>query len=243
MLRAMLIDDEQPARAALRGLLRAHPEVVSVGEAGTIDRAEVLLARDDYDLVFLDIQLRGGTGFELAPLVRAAARVIFVTAFDQHALRAFEVNAIDYLVKPVPAERLAESLRRAASAAPAVKLGALQVDDMVHLKVGNGTTHFVPLRTVALVRSCENYSEVYLADGTHHLVRQTMKAWEERLPPIHFVRVHREAIVGLAHYLGSDRVSDETTLLRLAGVPEAVRASYRYLAALRAGLALTGRQL
>ena len=70
-----------------------------------------------------------------------------------------------------------------------------------------------------------------------------MKAWEERLPPTLFVRVHREAIVGLAHYRGFDRVSDETTLLRLAGVPESVRASYRYIAALRAGLALTGRQM
>ncbi len=243
MPRVILIDDEPPARAALRGLLRAHPDFVQVGEAGTIAEAQTLLARDDYDLVFLDIQLRGGTGFELVPLVRSGARVIFVTAFDQHALRAFEVNAVGYLVKPVRPERLADSLRQFAGAEPTPPTVALRPDDLVHLKTGAGTTRFVPLAAIALVRSCENYSEVFLADGTHHLVRQTMKAWEERLPTSHFVRVHREAIVGLTHYLGSERVGDETTLLRLAGVPEPVRASYRYAPALRAGLALSGRQM
>ena len=243
MPKALLIDDEPPARAALRGLLRAHPEITLAGEAGTMVDAQTLLARDDYDLVFLDIQLRGGTGFELVPFVRPAARVIFVTAFDQHALRAFEVNAVDYLVKPVRPERLAESLRRFTGVEPAAPLAALRPDDLVHLKTGAGTTRFVALGAIALVRSCENYSEVLLADGTHYLVRQTMKAWEDRLPSTHFVRVHRESIVGLAHYRGANRLSDETTLLQLAGVPEPVRASFRYVAALRAGLALAGRQM
>lgn len=243
MPRALLIDDEPPARAALRGLLRAHPEIVHAGEAGTIEEAQALLARGGYELVFLDIQLRGGTGFELVPLVRSGARVIFVTAFDQHALRAFEVNAVDYLVKPVRPERLAESLHRLAGTGSASPSVAFRPDDLVQLKTGIGTMRFVPLGSIALVRSCENYSEVLLADGAHHLVRQTMKAWEERLPSTHFVRVHREAIIGLAHFRGSARVSDETTMLHLAGEAEPVRASFRYLPALRAGLALMGRQM
>jgi two-component system, LytTR family, response regulator len=111
-MRALIIDDEAPARAALRGLLRAHPEIALAGEADTIVAATPLLTAADYDLVFLDIQLRGGTGFDLVPLVRPAARIVFVTANDQFALRAFEANALDYLVKPVRPERLAEAIRR-----------------------------------------------------------------------------------------------------------------------------------
>src|SRR5512133_3102970 len=110
MNRALIIDDEVPARAALRGLLRAHPEVVLASEADTMAEAAERLRQGDYDLVFLDIQLRGGTGFDLVPFVREDAHIIFVTAFDQHAVRAFEVNALDYLMKPVRPQRLAEAI-------------------------------------------------------------------------------------------------------------------------------------
>src|SRR5689334_4894881 len=91
-VRALIIDDEPPARSVLRMLLAAHANVEVVGEAGTLRTARELLATLDYTLVFLDIQLRGGTGFDLVPQVRAGAAIIFVTAHDEHALRAFEVN-------------------------------------------------------------------------------------------------------------------------------------------------------
>jgi len=128
MRRALLIHYEISARRDLRALLGAHPEVTIVGEAALIEEALALLRRDDYDLVFLDIQLIGGTGFDLVPDVRPAARIIFVTAFDQFALRAFEVNALDYLRKPLRVARLAEALRRlppsADSASPLSTLGS-----------------------------------------------------------------------------------------------------------------------
>src|SRR4051812_3009110 len=105
MPRALLIDDEALARDALRVLLEGHPEVKIAGTAATVGQGRTLLARDDYDIVFLDIQLRGGSGFDLVPHVRPGAQIIFVTAHDEHALRAFEVNALDYLLKPVRPER------------------------------------------------------------------------------------------------------------------------------------------
>ena len=248
MRRALLIDDEPPARAALRGLLRAHPEIALAGEADTVADATARLAASDYDLVFLDIQLRGGTGFDLVPFVRPEARVIFVTAFDQHAVRAFEVNALDYLIKPVRPQRLAEALRRLAAPAPVAEaattpLPALAPDDLVHLKIGNGSTRFVALADIAAIESNENYSEAYLGDGTRLFVRRTMKCWEDTLPASHFVRVHRSTIVNLARYRGSDRQSYETTLLHLDGLGAAVRASFRYLPELRARLAALGRDL
>ncbi len=245
MNRAFIVDDEPPGRAALRGLLRAHPEITIAGEADTLAVAKAWLASHDKDLVFLDIQLRGGSGFDLVPLIRPEAKIIFVTAFDHYAVRAFEVNALDYLIKPVRPQRLAEALRRIAAPATDSHAGlpALKPDDLVHVKSGNGTTRFIALPDIAAIESCENYSTVHLGDGTRLLVRRTMKTWEDTLPESHFVRVHRGTIVNLTRYRGADRESYETTILHLDGLAEPVRASFRYLPEVRARLAALGRQL
>jgi two-component system LytT family response regulator len=247
-MRALIIDDEVPARAALRGLLRAHPEITVVGEADTMESAAKLLARSDYDFVLLDIQLRGGTGFDLVPLVRAEAPIIFVSAYDNHAVRAFEVNALDYVVKPVRPQRLAEAIRRLSippiePRSSLVNVPAFTQGDLVYLKSGTGHARFVQLADIAAIESHENYSEVHLGDGTRIFVRRTMKSWEETLPATHFVRVHRTMIVNLARYRSAERESYETTLLHLDGLPAPARASFRYLPELRERLAAFGRQL
>jgi two-component system LytT family response regulator len=244
-MRALLIDDEPPACETMRALLADHPDVRVVGEAGTMDEARTRLAQPDYDLVFLDVQLRGGTGFDLVPLVRPGARIVFVTSYDKHALRAFEVNALDFLLKPVAPERLAQSLQRAAELprddnADDPPLPTLTPRDLVHLKLNAHSTRFVALAQIAAVRSCENYSEVHLVDSTRHFVRHTMKAWEERLPSTHFARVHRNVIVGLTHYRGADYVPEGTSHLHVVGVPEPLPASYRYWSEFRARLEALG---
>src|SRR3954465_3716715 len=118
MMHALLIDDEPSARDDLRDMLAAHAGVRVVGEAGLMAAAREQLARSDYSLVFLDVQLRGGTGFDLVPLVREGAAIVFVTGFERFAVRAFEVNALDSLVKPVATERLAATLRKFSSVPP-----------------------------------------------------------------------------------------------------------------------------
>lgn len=246
-MKALIIDDEAPARAALRGVLRDRADIVVVGEADTIEESARRLGEGDYDLVFLDVHLRGGTGFDLVPFVRPEARIVFITASDRHAVRAFEVNALDYLIKPVRSQRLDDALRRLSrppfEPSAAAPTPALTLRDSVYLRIGSGTTRFVALADLAMVSSNENYSEAHLADGTRLLVRRTMKAWEDALPATHFVRVHRTAIVNLARYRGADRQSYETTLLHFEGLAEPVRASFRYLPELRERLAALGRQL
>jgi len=255
MTRALLIDDEPPACDILRTLLADHPAITIVAEAGTLQSACTALARDDYDLVFLDIQLRGGTGFDLVPHVRPGARIVFVTAYDQHALRAFQVNALDYLLKPVDPARLAESLRRIAapSAAGAALPGRpppplaptdrppppLAPTDRVLVKLGAGTERFIPLADIRTIGSAENYSELLVGpDGERLFVRKTMKSWEELLPAAQFVRVHRRTIVNIAHVRDLERMSEATVHLRVDGLAEPVPASYRYLSDLRRALAL-----
>lgn len=236
MPRALLIDDEPPARDILRALLAAHADVVVTAEAGTLASAREALARDDYDLVFLDIQLRGGTGFDLVPHVRTGAKIIFVTAFDSHAIRAFEVNALDYLLKPVAPQRLAHALGRLEQT-PTPPALPLSSDDRVLLKLGSGQERFVLIADIRLLSSCENYSEVTLAGGEHFLVRKTMKAWETSLPSSRFLRVHRTAIVNIAHVTRIERLTETTSHVHFDGVAEPVTVSYRYLSALREALA------
>lgn len=245
MLKLLIIDDEPAARDDARRLLEAFPDVNVVGEAGRIGEARELLQHADYDVVLLDVELRGGNGFDLLPHAKPEVRIIFVTAHSHYAVRAFEVNAVDYLVKPLLSGRLESSLRRVASTPPAEErpAAALKHSDLVHLKVGNGTTRFVPLADIALIESQENYTEACLVDGQRLLVRRTLKSWEEVLPADLFVRVHRRALVNLALYRGSERETEQTTLLRLEGVEEPVRASFRYLPEFKSRLSASGRRL
>ncbi len=164
MLRALLIEDETTARADLRAKLAAHPEVTILAEAATMRGARTLLARTDYDLVLLDIQLIGGNSFDLVPDVRPGARIIFVTAYDTYAMRAFEINALDYLLKPVVPARLAEALRRATpppdphaedAAGP-----ALHLNDRVYLRSGL-RARFAVVGDIGVIAAHDNYQSLH----------------------------------------------------------------------------------
>jgi two-component system LytT family response regulator len=246
--RALLIDDEPLARLELRRLLGAHPAVTVVGEAGTVNDARALLGRPGFDLVFLDIQLRGGTGFDLLDSVPAGTQVVFVTAYDRFALRAFEVNALDYLLKPVSAARLAASLRRlgesrtlavAPAAAPAGQ--RLTAEDRVFVKT-DGTTRFLPVASICAVRSAENYTELLLAGGQTLLVLRTLKSWEETLPEAQFVRIHRQALVNLAQVRKIERRGEDEVVFHLEACGAALPASRRQLAELRGKFAAAGME-
>lgn len=239
MPNALIIDDEPPARTVLRTLLAGHPSITIAGEAGTMRAARDLLAQADYSLVFLDIQLRGGSGFELVPLVRAGADVIFVTAHDEHALRAFEVNALDYLLKPVKPARLAASLARhtgaRATEAGGLPASRLKIDDTIYVRTDDGA-RFLPLAAISALLSCENYCEVHLVSGEKLLVRHTLKAWEDALPAPPFARAHRQAIINFNHLMRIEEDGADAPLLHLTGLRVPLRASRREWAALRAWL-------
>lgn len=254
MTRTLLIDDERNAREDLRAMLGAHPEIEIVGEAATVRTARELLNTADYGLVFLDIQLLGGSGFDLVPSVRPGARIIFVTAHNQHAIRAFEVNALDYLLKPVRAERLAQALVRLAPpaavvtaapgtadaggdpGAPATPAGlALRPDDIIHLSSGTAA-RFAPVTDLCAIEAEENYSLVHLADQSSILVRRSLKAWEEILPPTHFMRVHRTAIISLARLTGYRRDAQKSVQLTVQAVTNPIPVGRMFWADLRGRL-------
>jgi two-component system LytT family response regulator len=225
-MNALVIDDEPRARSALRQLLKPHPHITIVGEAGTVTEGRAQLASADYEVVFLDIQLIGGTGFDLVPDIKPGARVIFVTAMDQHALRAFEVNALDYLLKPVLPKRLADCLERLAKLPRTAPPTRLMPTDQIRVST-NTSQRFVAVAEISAVFSNENYSDLCLVTGERFCVRQTMKAWEERLPEEQFVRLHRQAFANLAHVTQLRCDTLRRRWVHLRGLSEPLAASRR----------------
>lgn len=210
---ALVIDDEPIARHAIVRLLRADPDIELLGECGDGASAVIAIRSQSPDLVFLDIQMPALTGMDVVATIGAAnmPATIFVTAYEQYAVRAFEANAVDYLVKPFSRERFAETLQRAKrrlSAGSGIAssearilqtLDALRRRDdylqRIPVRVDEAVV-LVAVEDIVWIKASRNTVLIHLADRTHEL-RETMATLAARLDPRHFARVHRSAIVNL----------------------------------------------
>lgn len=240
-MRALLVDDERLARAVLRSELAAHPDVEIVAEADSVDAAVEILRQQPVDLIFLDVQMPGGSGLTLFDRLPVEAHVIFVTAWDRYAVRAFEVHALDYLLKPVSPERLGRALDRAREqrTAPAPEIPSdapLAPDEIVCLPTATGM-RFFRVREITHLTAAGDYVEVHLLSGPAVLSSTPLRTWEERLPDA-FVRIHRSTVVNLDHVEGVSRSSGGYTVQLAGGVQVAM--SRRHAARLQAEL---GRKL
>jgi len=195
-MRVLLIDDERLARAELRRLLTAHPEVEIVGEAVNAADGVQQITTLKPDLIFLDVQMPGGSGFDMLAALEDAPEVIFTTAFDQYALQAFEVNALDYLQKPIQAARMASALQRCALRHQrALAYVAPTSAKKLFIKDGE-RCWFVALRDIRLFESEGNYTRIYFGERQPLMLR-SLSQLEERLDPNHFFRASRRHIVNL----------------------------------------------
>lgn len=203
-MRSILIDDERLARKELRTLLEASPEIEIVGECANADEAREAIERENPDLIFLDIQMPGQNGFDLLETLDYVPYVIFVTAYDEHALKAFEFNALDYLLKPVDEVRLRESIlkvlslsakKREAQTANDQQNEYLHLDDQIFLKDGD-KCWFVTLRNIRYFESEGNYVRVFF-DNSKPLILKSLNNLEKRLNEKDFFRINRKYIVNL----------------------------------------------
>jgi two-component system, LytTR family, response regulator LytT len=212
-LRALLVDDEAPARSELRYLLAAHPEVDVVGEAASAGEALELSRKLPHDVVFLDVEMPGLTGVEAAPLVRERAHppaIVFVTAHERYAVDAFAVEAFDYLLKPVDPDRLARAIERLRersqeAAAPVEKVPV----------VAGGRTQLLDYDQVHYVQADGDYSRVHTYDRSY-LCTASLGDLEERLPTGRFARIHRSYVVNLGKVAGVRRAAPDRFCLQLA---------------------------
>ena len=194
-MKAMIIDAEPPARRELRRLLTGFPWVEIVGEAGSVDQAAGMVETLSPELLFLDIQMPGGSGFDLLARLEDVPQVIFTTAYDEHAVRAFKVDALDYLLKPIEPARLAEALGRVKSAEAARTPKPHAMLEQIFVRDGS-RCWFVPLREVRLLTSEGNY--IRLSWGkSQPLLGRALAALEQRLDPTRFFRANRRQIINL----------------------------------------------
>jgi two-component system LytT family response regulator len=196
VLRALIVDDEAPARELLRALLGCHRNVEVVGEADCAAAAASLYTDLRPDIVFLDVQMPNGDGFSLLPKLRPIPAVIFVTAYDKFAVRAFEVNAVDYLLKPVRAERLADALQRIEHLTSPSQAGPYSHDDQIFLR-SDSEMRLVFITQIAGIEAEGNYTRIHLADGSSAFIRRGITEWEKLLPTPFFLRVDRSLILHL----------------------------------------------
>jgi two-component system LytT family response regulator len=237
VIRALIVDDEAPGIRALRLLLDPRPEVEVTGEARTVEQAFRLCGEGRPDVVFLDIHLRGESGFDLlSRLPEPWPRIVFVTADADYAVRAFEANALDYLLKPVEPERLARTLDRIRRDLPPP--AAPGAGDSVMLKHG-GCLHWVPWSGVVHVRSDGNYTHVDLADAEPVMVYKTLRDWCA-IAPSAFRQVHRQHLVNLGRVTSVETSAEGRRELVLDGTLR-VPVGRRFWPGLRQALAETER--
>lgn len=204
-MRAILIDDERLARTELRKLLQEFPEIEIVDEASNAEEGLQKIENLNPDLIFLDIQMPGKTGFDLLSELDHAPQVIFTTAYDEYALKAFEVNALDYLLKPVEPRRLADAIEKLKKTGaigslekvhqPTENNSILSEVDQVFVKDGE-RCWFVKLSDIRLFESVGNYAKVYFGPNKP-LILKSLNALEERLDEKIFFRANRKHIVNL----------------------------------------------
>lgn len=242
-LQALIVDDEPVARRRLRRLLAPEADIEIAGECGSAEEAKRFLAGRGVDLLFLDIQMPGEDGFAVVEAAREPRPlVIFVTAFHEHAVRAFEVEAADYLLKPFDRERVAAALTRARRRLAVRGDGALETERLRELFESFvrgksyrsrvlirsiGRVSFVPVEDVHWFEADGNYVRLH-TDAGKPLVRETLSRLERDLDPEKFVRVHRSAMVNLARVRELEReATGDHTLILDTGARLTVSRSYR----------------
>ncbi|GAB2523645.1 LytR/AlgR family response regulator transcription factor [Lysobacter humi (ex Lee et al. 2017)] len=235
-LRVLIVDDTRLARQELRTLLRDIPDIDCVGEADDVPTGREAIERLAPDVVLLDIQMPSGTGFDLLDSLEVAPQVIFTTAYDQYAVKGFEANALDYLLKPVQADRLAAALAKARGAAPPdAARELLRGEDQVFLRDGE-RCWFVQLAQISRIEVDGNYATVHFR-GEKAMLGRSLATLEARLDPSLFFRANRNTLVNLRMVQAIDlAVGDGYTLTLRDGAE--VEVSRRQARELREKLAL-----
>jgi len=197
-IKVIIIDDERLAREELKRALSAYNDFVLVGEAENADYAKELIENQKPDLIFLDIQMPEKSGFDLLESLNNVPEVLFVTAYNQYAVQAFEVNALDYLMKPIREERFSKAIEKARNT---IKLKSsldnVVTDRKIFIKDGE-KRFFIRLDEIYLIESLENYTRLFF-QGNKALQRRSLRQWEEILDETIFFRINRTEIINIKY--------------------------------------------
>ena len=241
LLRTLIVDSEAPARELLQDMLATHRNVRVVGEANSAPTAVSLYEDLHPNLIFMDVQMPKGDSFSILPKLQPLPAIIFVTASDDFAVKAFEVDAVDYILKPVRAERLANALQRVVYSQKPSQAERLSYDDKILLD-SDEEMRVVFVAEISGITADGNYTRVQLADGSSSFVRRGITQWDRMLPKLFFVRVERSLIIHLHAVRKLVAEARDEVSVEVGGFREPLelgrRASFRLRRALRESHAL-----
>lgn len=227
---AVIIDDERLARVSLKKKLENIKEIAVIDEAANIKEAIKSINKHNPDLLFLDIQLAEGNGFDLLNKIDYNGKVVFVTAFDEYALRAFELNALDYIMKPVSEKRLEEVIQRLEkySGGPEKNLHLnFNLDDRIMVPKRD-SFRFIKIDSILFIEATGDYTTIHTANNNKYLVNRSMREWEKRLPQRFFYRIHRSYIVFVDAIERLQKLSPNTVNLYIKDVKFALKVGRNY---------------
>ncbi len=228
-LTAVIIDDERLARVSLSRELSGFEEINIIGEASSIQTAVKVIEKLSPDILFLDIQLSDGSGFDLLERVDYKGKIVFVTAFDEYATRAFEVNALDYLMKPVSherAERVVKRLTTGSQVNDHKKAGGFRYDDRIMIEQKK-SINFIKLDTLVCIKAERDYTMLTDSTGKEYLVYENIGEWQKKLPDEHFARIHRNSIINFNYIEKAEKYGNTAQIfLRNIRTPVTVSRGY-----------------
>lgn len=204
-LQTLIIEDEELARNLLRSYLKDHPDIEVIGECENGFDGVKAINEKKPDLVFLDIQMPKITGFEMIELLDFKPQIIFTTAYDQYALKAFELNAVDYLLKPFSKDRMLSAIEKVQHRIQSGEDNAEKLEELTNLRPGEDfidrvvvkdrhKIHIITVDKIRYIESLDDYVMIYTTEG-RHMKQKTMKYFENNLDPKNFIRIHRSYIV------------------------------------------------
>jgi len=228
-LTALIIDDERLARLNLRKKLSMYSEIEVIGEASGIETGIKAIRDLNPDLLFLDIKLSDGTGFDLLNKAEFKGKVIFQTAYNEYACRAFEINALDYLLKPVTKERLNHVITNLISSENEKNVRNIQrfrYDDRIMIEQKKNI-HFIKVENIIYIKAEREYTTLFEKGGNEFLVLKSIGDWQKELPDEHFARVHRHSIINFNYIERSERFGNTANIF-MTSIPEPIPISRGY---------------
>jgi len=232
--KSIIIDDERLARKELISMLKEFEQIEIIGEAEDVTSAIELIKSSNPQVLFLDIQMPGKSGFDLLNELKIDSHIIFVTAFDEYAIRAFEVNALDYLLKPITHERLKKAIDRISESEDSknIVLNKLNYEDRLLISI-DSHLQFLKINSLISIKSAGDYSEIHCKNGQKGLTNKSMKEWEQRLPDNYFCRIHRSTIINMEFVDKMEEWFNYSYRVFLKGITEPYLISRRYVSKLK----------
>lgn len=232
IIKAVVVDDVESMRLVLRKLLSSFDKIQVVGDAADFDEARTIIREERPDLLFLDIDLNGLTSIDLLKTIGYEPMVIFITSHTDFAIKAFELNAVDYLLKPISLERLTKAIEKVTNKWEDTDFSddnntVFTAEHIILLSFDNKMS-FVRVKDINYIEAYGNYTKVNLSDGKLSVTYNSIKNWESKLPTDMFIQIHRSTIVNLYNVTKIEKWANDTGRLYLKGVEKPFEISRNY---------------